>query len=107
MPKTAKSCTNLTAIPMLAKESLYVGIDVGKYQHVAGFVSRTLLTRHERFEGCPVLAFEQSRQGFRDLVDRIQSYVPLEQCFVLLEMTGHYHKALVQYLLDLDISVYL
>jgi transposase len=65
------------------------------------------LTRHERFEGCPVLAFEQSRQGFRDLIDRIQSYVPLEQCFVLLEMTGHYHKALVQYLLDLDISVYL
>ena len=30
----------------------------------------------------------------------------LEQCFVLLEQTGHYHKALVQYLLDLDIPVY-
>ena len=64
------------------------------------------MARHERFEGCPVLAIEQSRQGFRDLIDRIQSYVPLEQCFVLLEQTGHYHKALVEYLLDLDISVY-
>ena len=28
-------------------------------------VSSTLLVRHERFKGCPVLAFEQSRQGFR------------------------------------------
>ncbi len=43
----------------------------------------------------------------RERVDRIQCYVPLEQCFVLLELTGHSHKALVQYLLDLDISVYL
>jgi hypothetical protein len=80
MPKTAKSRADLKAIPMLAKESLYVGIDVGKHQHIAGFVSCTLLARHERFEGCPVLAFEQSRQGFRELIDRIQSYVPLAAC---------------------------
>jgi transposase len=106
MPPPAKSRSDSKIIPMLAKESLYVGIDVGKHRHIAGFVSNTLLARHERFEGCPVLAFEQSRQGFRDLIDRIQSYVPLEQCFVLLEQTGHYHKALVEYLLDLDISVY-
>ena len=41
------------------------------------------------------------------LIDRIQEYTPLEQCYVLLEKTGHYHLALVQYLHDLDISVYL
>jgi transposase len=80
---------------------------VGKHTHVAGFVSRTLLERHERFEGCPALSFEQSRAGFRRLVERIESYAPLEQVVVLLEKTGHYHHALVQYLQDLDITVYL
>jgi len=92
---------------MLAHESLYVGVDVGKQQHMAGFVSLTLLQRHERFEGCPVLRFANTREGFRQLVDRLHDYVPLEQCFVLLEKTGHYQNALVDYLLDLDISVYL
>jgi len=88
-------------------ESVYVGIDVGKLTHVAGFVSTTLLARHGRFEGCPVLKFENSREGFRTLADRLRSYVALEQVFVLLEHTGHYHKALEQYLLELDVSVYL
>ncbi len=91
---------------ILAKESLYVGIDIGKFFHVAGFLSDTLLRNHERFEGCPALKFDQSREGFHTLVERIRSYVPLEQCFVILEHTGHYHKALQQFLLELDISVY-
>lgn len=94
-------------LPMLAHESVYIGIDVGKFQHVAGFVSTTLLARHERFESCPVFTFEQSLEGFRRLIERIEAYTPLAQCFVLLEKTGHYHKALEQYLLDLDVSVYL
>jgi transposase len=106
MTHQAKRHSDLTLVPMLLHESLYIGIDVGKYQHVAGFVSSTLLERYERFEGCPVLAFEQSRQGFRSLIERIRSYVPLEQAYVLLEHTGHYHRALVQYLQELDISVY-
>lgn len=97
----------LRAVPMLPHESLYVGIDVGKARHIAGFVSKTLLQRHERFEACPVLAVENSREGFRALVERIREYVPLEQCFLLLEDTGHYHRPLVQYLLELDLPVYL
>jgi len=92
---------------MLAHESLYVGVDIGKLQHVAGFVSTTLLVRHAQFEGCPILKFENSREGFRSFVDCIQVYVPLEQCFVLMEHTGHYHKVLEQYLQELDLSVYL
>ncbi len=92
--------------PVLPDESLYVGIDVGKRQHVAGFISASLLARHGRFEACPALVFDQSREGFRRLVDRIRAYVPLEQGFVLLEQTGHYHKALEQYLLELDLAVY-
>src|SRR5262249_49414722 len=94
-------------VPLFRPESLYVGIDVGKYTHVAGFVSATLLERHGHFEGCPAFAFEQSREGFRRLVERLQTYTKLEQVCVLLEKTGHYHLTLVQYLLDPDLAVYL
>lgn len=65
-----------------------------------------MLARHERFEGCPSFSFEQSREGFRSFVDRLRGYVPLEQATVLLEHTGHYHRLLEQYLLELDITVY-
>ena len=82
-------------------------VDIGKSQHVAGFVSNTLLQRHERFEGCPVLKFANTREGFRQLIHRISDFVSIEQCFVLVEKTGHYHKALVDYLLELDVSVYI
>jgi transposase len=74
---------------------------------VAGFVSQSLLTRHQRFESCPALSFANSREGFRALADRIRTYVPLTQVYALLEVTGHYHKAVVRYLHELDISVYL
>jgi len=95
------------AAPLLSNESLYVGIDVSKKRHVAGFLSKTLLLRHERFEGCPALVFEQPREGFRTLVDRIKTYTPLESCYVLLGHTGHYHRPLEQYLQELDIAVYI
>ena len=85
---------------------MYVGIDIAKAKHVAGFLSRTLLQCHERFEACPVLVFENSREGFRSLVEKIRTYTPLEQCFVLMELTGHYHRPLQQYLQELDVPVY-
>ena len=93
--------------PLLASEALYVGIDIGKRTHVAGFLSTTLLARHQRFDHCPVLSIENSHEGFRSLVDRIKTYVPLIQVQVLLEVTGHYHRTLMQYLQDLDIPVYM
>lgn len=93
-------------LPTLAHDALYVGIDVGKQRHVAGFVSTTLLAWHRRFEGCPALLFDNSREGFRLLVDRIRNYSPLEHACCLVERTGHYHQALIEYLLELDISVY-
>lgn len=34
---------------MLRHETLYVGVDIGKKTHVAGFISTTLLSRHQRF----------------------------------------------------------
>src|SRR5215467_9502774 len=85
-------------VPLLAHETVYVGVDIGKRVHVAGFLSNTLLTRHHRFEHCPAQSFENSREGFRSLIDRMQMFVPLTQVQVLLEVTGHYHRALMQYL---------
>ncbi len=96
MPKHSSSSTRLKAVPQLAHESVYIGIDIGKSKHVAGFVSTTLLQRYQRFEGCPAFVFDQSREGFRALVERIQVLAPLEQCSVIMEQTGHYHKPLEQ-----------
>jgi len=101
-----KNRTALAVVPFLQHESLYVGIDIGKKEHVAAFVSRTLLESHQRYEACPVLRFENNRLGFRALVTRIGEYVPLEQAFVLVEKTGHYHLALRDYLLEMDITVH-
>src|SRR5215467_551165 len=106
MASRLKTPPELHTLPQLLHESLYVGIDIGKMRHVAGFVSKTLLARHERFEACPAFLFEQSREGFRSLIERIQSLAPLEQVYAILEHTGHYHRALEQYLLELDITVY-
>jgi hypothetical protein len=95
MVRKKATAAALKPIPMLLHETLYVGVDIGKARHVAGFISTTLLARHKRFESCPALSFEQSREGFRSLVERIQEYVPLTQTYALLEVTGHYHKSLV------------
>lgn len=106
---TGKSQTSLDlkVIPMLLHETLYVGVDVGKKTHVAGFISTTLLSRHQRFESCPALSFDNSREGFRALVDRISTYVPLTQVYVVMEVTGHYHRPLLQYLQEMGIPVYI
>jgi transposase len=101
-----KTRPDLVPLPMLPLEILYVGVDIGKQAHVAGFVASTLLQRHQRFEHCPALAFDNSREGFRSLIDRIKTYVPLTQVQVLLEVTGHYHRPLLQYLQELDIPVF-
>ncbi len=106
MANRSKASQDLRDHPMLPHESIYIGVDIGKFKHVAGFVSKTLLERHKLFESCPAFIFEQSREGFRAFVERVRTYCPLEQCFILLEQTGHYHRPLLQYLLELDISVY-
>ena len=93
-------------VPLFPQETLSVGIDVGKFRHVAGFLSRTLLKRHERFEGCPTLVFDQSREGYRAFVGRLRELAPNAQVCILLEHTGHDHRLLEQYLLELDSTVY-
>jgi transposase len=97
---------DLKAVPMLLNEALYTGVDVGKVKHVSGILSKTLLERHDRLAACPALVFENSREGFRVLVERTRSLVPLEHVFVLMERTWHFHRILEQYLQDLDFPVY-
>ncbi len=80
---------HLQAVPLLQHDPVFLGIDVGKTRHVAGFVSRSLLERHQRFEACPALAFKNSREGFQALVERMRALAPLEHYTVLLEKTGH------------------
>lgn len=104
MTRRAKQA--LQAVPLLQHDPVFLGIDVGKTRHVAGFVSKTLLERHQRFEACPALAFENSREGFAALVERMRTLAPLEHYTVLLEKTGHYHKALQRFLQELDVPVY-
>lgn len=84
----------------------YVGIDVAKKAHVAGFISDTLLHKHARFEACPSFSFDNGRSGFQSLVERIQTYAPLDRCAVIMEKTGHYHKPLQAYLIDRGVAVY-
>ncbi|MGO8949447.1 MAG: hypothetical protein ACLQUY_17715, partial [Ktedonobacterales bacterium] len=67
MAHVARQSPHTLIASEFAHESIYVGVDIGKSQHVAGFVSNTLLQRHERFEGCPVLKFANTREGFRQL----------------------------------------
>src|SRR5215831_16772660 len=105
-PATAGPSPPLTAVPLLLHEPLYVGIDVGKASHIAGFVSATLVARHQRFEACPTLLFATSREGYRALYERLRALAPLEHVAVLVEHTGHYHRPLVQYLQELDLPVY-
>ncbi len=106
MTSSKKIRSELTVAPMLPNESLYIGVDIGKFKHVAGFLSKTLLERHKHFEQCPAFIFDQSREGFHAFVERIQAYCPLEQCFILMEQTGHYHRPLLQYLVELDLPVF-
>lgn len=106
MAKRTKASSDPQAFPMLTDESLSIGVDIGKFKNVAGFLSRTLLERHQHFENCPAFIFEQSREGFSAFIERIRAYCPLEHCFILMEQTGHYHRNLQQYLLEYDLPVY-
>src|SRR5258708_25441112 len=101
MAKRPAQRAEIKAVTQFLNESLYVGIDIGKGKHLAGFLSKTLLERHERFEACPALVFENSREGFRLLIERIRILSPLEHVFILIERTGHYHHSLAQYLHDM------
>ena len=94
-------------LPWLARENVYIGIDIGKRGHVAGLLSATLLRQHRRFEACPTFPFAESRAGFSALLAELLTYTTRARLCVLVEHTGHYHRPLVEFLQDEGIAVYL
>lgn len=85
---------------------LCVGIDIGKESHVAGFISPALLARYKRFTRCPVRIFKQSRSDIDAMLKAIREHVPLDRVAVLMEQTGHYHRALAETLMAEGLQVY-
>src|SRR6266487_99091 len=86
--------------------TLYIGVDLGKSSHIAAFLSKELLERHRRFSACPTLPVPNSSAGFNLLKEQIEKYSsPAETC-VLVEHTGHYGFALIQFLQEHGIQVY-
>lgn len=91
----------------LRPERLFVGVDVGKGNHVAAFYSRFLQRKHGHYSKSPTMPFANVRREFERLVTRIRAYAPLETATVILEKTGHYHLALLQYLQEQGVECYL
>jgi transposase len=85
---------------------LYIGIDVAKNNHVAALISSELLEKHRKFEKCPTFSFGNHRAGFEKLARSMQLHAPLVRCVILLERTGHYHRSLMEYLIEQGCIVY-
>lgn len=97
---------HITAITLLPQERLFVGIDIGRHSHYAGFVSKSLLEKHRHPEKCPSRPVLNSRTDFEALVEEMATYAPLSDCVVLVEKTGHYHVPLLYFLQSKGITVY-
>ncbi len=95
-------------------KDLYLGIDVGKNRHSVALVSRQMIEagkpgkKHRQPFTVP-----NTRQGFVALLERIEaeaarSHDPDTQIHVhvLLERTGHYGNALIQFLQEQNCQVY-
>lgn len=91
----------------LRTERLYVGIDVGKENHVAAFYSAYLQRKYGHYTAIPTIPVANSRLDFERLVAQIQLHAPLDRCIVIMEKTGHYHLPLLQYFQEQGIEVYL
>jgi transposase len=89
-----------------APGDLAVGIDIGKTRHFAALLSRPLLERYKRFDACPTMPVENSRSGFEHLLAFLDRHAPRSKTHVLLEQTGHYGRALEQYLQEHDLALY-
>lgn len=73
---------------------ILVGIDIGKNKHTFSIVDR---------ETGEILlnpsAFDNNQNGFRFLIEKLSDYTKSE-LLIGMEDTGHYHFALLKYLLD-------
>ena len=86
--------------------SLCLGIDIGKTRHTVGFLSAALLDHHVRFDRCPTATLHPVRAELDRFCDELARHVPLAECAVLIEHTGHYHRLLEEVLMARGLSVY-
>ena len=73
---------------------ILVGIDIGKNQHTLSIIDKEtgeILSRPS--------AFNNNQEGFLLLIKKLSSYTKAE-LLIGMEDTGHYHFALLKYLLD-------
>ena len=79
--------------------SLYVGIDIGKFFHVACFLD-------EGRNQIELLKFGNSHQGFSELEKLIKGFSTLGDELILgMEATGHYCFPLYEFLIDKEYQV--
>jgi len=73
----------------------YVGIDVGKNNHVASMMDASRKTVFKAY------AFTNTREGAQSLLEKIQCHAPeATQIEIGMEATGHYWLALYSFLFD-------
>ena len=85
----------------ITAETLIVGVDVAKSVHWARFVD------YRGVEIGKALSFQNNRKGFESIVARIREICklktlryPIETVIIGMEPTGHYWKALANYLIE-------
>jgi len=93
-------------IPTALPPILCIGIDVAKSNHHVAFISKTLLQRYKHFPKCPARKIGQSRAEIEAMLQQVRAIVPLSRVAVLMEETGHYHRALAETLMEEGVSVY-
>ena len=79
------------------REMLYLGIDIGKKHHEAGFVADDERESENR-------RFSNDRR-YESLLDFIKRRLPREEIRIGMEATGHYWLALYSFLLDKDFVI--
>ena len=78
---------------------ILVGIDIGKNQHTFSVVEKEtgeILSNPS--------AFDNNQKGFTLLIQKLNSYAKSE-LLIGMEDTGHYHFALLKYLLDRQYNI--
>ncbi|WP_281873599.1 IS110 family transposase [Sellimonas catena] len=78
---------------------ILVGIDIGKHQHIFSIIDKQT---GEILSNPSV--FHNNQEGFLSLIGKLSSY-DKSQLLIGMEDTGHYHFALLKYLLDRHYTV--
>ena len=78
---------------------ILVGIDIGKNQHTFSIIDKNT----GEILSNPSL-FNNNQEGFRFLNKKLNSYSKSDH-LIGMEDTGHYHFALLKYLLDIRYTV--